>query len=165
MCFAVCPSDTAIALAVLDANLEISSTQGVRNVPIHEFFTTLGNILEPDEILTHIKIPNPVAGVKQTFLKFTLRKPIDFAIVSVAIVVALQDGRYKEARITLGGVAPTPLRAFEAEQFIKGKAVNEKTIADTAKIVVADAKPMRMNAYKVEITRTLVERALRFALQ
>ena len=165
VCFAVCPSDTAIALTALDAYLEITDAQGVRNVPIQEFFTTLGNILEPDEILTHIQIPKPAAGVKQTFLKFTLRKPIDFAIVNVAIVVTLQDGRYKEARIALGAVAPTPLRAFEAEQFIKGKAVNEKTIADTAKIVVADAKPMRMNAYKVEITRTLVERALRSVLQ
>lgn len=165
VCFAVCPSDTAIALTALDANLEISGAQGVRNVSIHKFFTTLGNILEPDEILTHIQIPKPAAGAQQAFLKFTLRKPIDFAIVSVAIFVTLQDGRYKEARIALGAVAPTPLRAFEAEQFIKGKAVNEKTIADAAKIVVADAKPMRMNAYKVEITRTLVERALRSVLQ
>ena len=165
MCFAVCPSDMATALAVLGASLEITGAQGVRNVPIHEFFTTLGNILEPDEILTNIQFPHPMQDARQVFIKFTIREPVDFAVVSVALIAALNDGVCTEARIALGAVAPTPLRAFEAEQFIKGKAVNEKTIADAAKIVVADAKPMRMNAYKVEITRTLVERALRSVLQ
>ena len=165
VCFAVCPSDTAIALTALDANLEITGAQGVRNVSIHKFFTTLGNILEPDEILTDIQIPNLPKGAKQVFLKFTLREPVDFAIVSLASVVTLHDSVCKEARIALGAVAPTPLRATEAERFIKGKAVNEKTIAEAAKIAVKGAKPMRMNAYKVEITRTLVERALRSVLQ
>ncbi len=165
VCFAVCPSDTAIALTALDANLEITGAQGVRNVPIHEFFTTLGNILEPDEILTNIQLPHPLQGARQAFIKFTLREPVDFAVVSVALIAALHDSVCKVARIALGAVAPTPLRAYEAEQFIKGKAVDEKTIADAAKIVVADAKPMRKNAYKVEVTRTLVERALRSVLQ
>jgi xanthine dehydrogenase YagS FAD-binding subunit len=164
VCFAVCPSDTAIALTALDARLEISGPQGVRNVSINEFFTTLGNILKPDELLTNIQLPNPPKGAKQAFFKFTLRKPVDFAVVSVAAVVNVQDGVCQEARIALGAVAPTPLRAFEAEEFIKGKVVGEKNIKAAARAAVKDAKPMRMNAYKVEITRTLVERALRSTL-
>jgi xanthine dehydrogenase YagS FAD-binding subunit len=164
-CFAVCPSDTAVALTALDAELEIKGPQNVRNVPINEFFTTLGNILEPDELLTRIEIPCPAAGARQVFLKFTLRKPVDFAIASVAAVVTMQDGICKDARIVLGAVAPTPVRAIASEKFLKGKVVSKKVIADAAKTAVKDAKPMRMNAYKVEITKTLVKRALLSVMQ
>ena len=75
-CFAVCHSDTAIALTALDAKLEIKSSQNVRKVPVNEFFTTRGNILETDELLTHIQIPVPAAGVRQVFHKYTLITPI-----------------------------------------------------------------------------------------
>jgi xanthine dehydrogenase YagS FAD-binding subunit len=165
VCFAVCPSDTAIALTALDASLEITGAQGIRNVSINNFFTTLGNILEPDELLTNIQLPHPPRGARQAFLKFTLRKPVDFAIVSVATVVTSLDGVCKEARIALGAVAPTPLRAIEAEECIKGQLVDEKIIASAAKTTVKDAKPMRMNAYKLEITKTLVKKALQSVLQ
>jgi xanthine dehydrogenase YagS FAD-binding subunit len=164
-CFAVCPSDTAIALTALDAKLEITGGQGVRNASINEFFTTLGNILKPDELLTNIQVPNPPKGAKQAFLKFTLRKPVDFAIASVASVITMKDGICKDARIVLGAVAPAPVRAIDSEKFLIGKAASEKGVADAAKAAVKDAKPMRMNAYKVEITKTLVKRALLTALQ
>jgi xanthine dehydrogenase YagS FAD-binding subunit len=160
VCFTICPSDTAIALSALDAELEITGQQGVRNVSINEFFTTLGNILKPDELLTKIQLPHPPKGAKQAFLKFTLRKPVDFAIVSVGTVATLHNGICKKARIALGAVAPTPLRAIEAEEFIKGKVIDEKIITAAAKAAVKDAKPMRMNAYKVEIIKALVQRAL-----
>ncbi len=164
-CFAVCPSDTAVALTALNAELEIKGPQKVRKVSVNEFFTTRGNILKPDELLTNIQLPNPPKGAKQAFLKFTLRKPVDFAIVSVASIVTLHDGICKEARIVLGAVAPIPLRAFEAEEFIKGKVVGEKNIKAAARAAVKDAKPMRMNAYKLEITKTLIKRALLPVLQ
>jgi xanthine dehydrogenase YagS FAD-binding subunit len=164
-CFAVCPSDTAIALSALGAEFQIKGPQKVRSLSVGEFFTSLGNILEPDELLTHIEIPNPAVGVRQEFLKFTIRKPVDFAIASVAAVVTMQDKICKDARIVLGAVAPTPLRAFDSEKLLKGKVAGEKTIAEAARAAVKDAKPMRLNAYKVEITRTLVKRALLSILQ
>jgi xanthine dehydrogenase YagS FAD-binding subunit len=160
-CFAVCPSDTAIALTALDAEIEIKGPQKVRKASVNEFYTTRGNILEPDELLTYIRIPDPAAGVRQTFLKFTLRKPVDFAIVSVAAAVTLQAGICKDARIVLGAVAPKPVRALDSEKCLKGKVASEEGIAEAARAAVKDAKPMRMNAYKVEITKTLVKRALR----
>jgi xanthine dehydrogenase YagS FAD-binding subunit len=164
-CFAVCPSDTAIALTALDAEIEIEGPQKVRKVSVNEFYTPRGNILEPGELLTNIQIPIPAAGVRQTFLKFTLRKPVDFAIVSVAAVVTLQDGICKDARIVLGAVAPKPVRAIDSEKCLKGKVASEEDISEAARAAVKDAKPMRMNAYKVEITKTLVKRALLPILQ
>ena len=88
-CFAVCPSDTAVALTALGARLEIKGLKKVRNVSVDEFFTSRGNILDSDELLTHIKIPKPTAGTRQELLKYTLRKPVDFAIASVATVVTM----------------------------------------------------------------------------
>jgi xanthine dehydrogenase YagS FAD-binding subunit len=164
-CFAVCPSDTAIALSALGARLKIKGPQKVRSVSVDEFFTSLGNILEPDEILTHIEIPKPAVGARQEFLKFTLRKPVDFAITSVAAVVTMQDEICKDARIVLGAVAPTPFRAVDSEKFLKGRVAGEKEIAEAARAAVKDAKPMRLNAYKVEISKTLVKRALLSILQ
>ena len=164
-CFAVCPSDTAIALSALGAEVVIKGPQKVRRVFVDEFFTPLGNSLKPDELLTHIEIPKPAAGVRQEFLKFTLRKPVDFAIASVASVVKMQDGICKDARIVLGAVAPTPVRAFDSEKLLRGRLAGEKVIAEAARAAVAHAKPMRLNAYKVEITRTLVKRSLLAILQ
>ena len=164
-CFAVCSSDTAIALSALEAELVIKGPQKVRRVFVDEFFTPLGNSLKPDELLTHIEIPRPAAGVRQEFLKFTLRKPVDFAIASVASVVTMQDEICQDARIVLGAVAPTPVRAFDSEKLLRGRVAGEKVIAEAARAAVAHAKPMRLNAYKVEITRTLVKRSLLAILQ
>jgi xanthine dehydrogenase YagS FAD-binding subunit len=164
-CFAVCPSDTAIALSALGAELLIKGPQKVRSVCVAEFFTALGNILEPDEILTHIEIPRPAVGVRQEFFKFTLRKPVDFAIASVAAVLAMQAEICKDARIVLGAVAPTPVRAVDSEKLLRGRVAGKKVIAEAAREAVKDTKPMRLNAYKVEITRTLVKRALLSIMQ
>jgi xanthine dehydrogenase YagS FAD-binding subunit len=164
-CFAVCPSDTAVALTALGARLEIKGFKKVRNVSVDEFFTSRGNILDSDELLTHIKMPKPTAGTRQEFLKYTLRKPVDFAIASVAAVVTMKDGICKDVRIVLGAAAPAPVRAVDSETLLRGKVASEKDIAAAAEAAVKDAKPMRMNAYKVEITKTLVKRALRSVLQ
>jgi xanthine dehydrogenase YagS FAD-binding subunit len=159
-CFAVCPSDTATALAVLDAHIAITGSKGTRMVPVTEFFTPLGNVLRADELVTSIQVPKPPEGSRGTFLKFTLRKPIDFAIVSVASLIIEQDGICKDARIALGAVAFRPIRATKAEDVIKGKAINEATAGEAAQEAVRGAKPLSKNGYKVEILKALVKRAL-----
>jgi xanthine dehydrogenase YagS FAD-binding subunit len=159
-CFAVCPSDMAIALTALDAKIKIQSPQGRRTVVVKDFFKTLGNVLEPDEIITEIQVPRPLDEARQTFFKFTLRKPVDFAIVSVASVIRVKDGLCQDLRIVLGAVAPIPVRATEVEQAIKGKVIDGLTAAEAAEAAVAGARPLSMNAYKIEITKTLVKRAL-----
>jgi xanthine dehydrogenase YagS FAD-binding subunit len=111
-------------------------------------------------MVTEIQIPKPQGGALQNYLKFTLREPIDFAIVSVASVVSVDNGTCTDARIALGAVAPTPVRATAAEEVLKGKPLNEVAATEAAEAAVADTKPLSMNAYKVEITKTLVKRSL-----
>ena len=159
-CFAVCPSDTAIALTALDAKISIAGVSKSRIVPVRDFFTTLGNVLKLGEMVTEIQVPRPLEKTKQTFLKSTLRKPIDFAVVSVASVLYVEDGICAEANIVIGAVAPVPIKAVTAERIIKGRAITPEAAAEAAEAAVANAKPLSMNAYKVEITKTLVRRAI-----
>jgi len=158
-CFAVCPSDTAVALTALGARIKITGSKGSRSVPIMEFFTPLGKVLQPNEVITEIQVPRPPEGAKQTFLKFTLRKPIDFAIVSVALIIALKDGICNDARIALGGVAPTPVRAIEAEKVVLGSALDAAAVEAAAEAAVKGAKPLSLNGYKIEIAKAEVRRA------
>ena len=160
-CFAVCPSDTAIALTALGAMLTAVGSEGTRTIPVEEFYTTLRNVLTPNEMITAIFIPKPSPVVRQNFLKFTLRKPIDFAIVSAASLITLEQGVCTGTRIVLGAVAHRPVRALKAEEFLKGKELTEETAAEAAELALAGAKPLSKNAYKLEIAKTLVKRAVR----
>ena len=159
-CFAVCPSDMAIALTALNAKINIAGIRGSRLVPVRDFFTTLGNVLKLGEMITEIQVPQPLGKTEQRFLKLTLRKPIDFAVVSVASVLYLKDGICAEADIAIGGVAPVPIKSEAAEQIVKGRAITPDAAAKAAETAVAGAKPLSMNAYKVEMTKTLVKRAI-----
>jgi xanthine dehydrogenase YagS FAD-binding subunit len=159
-CFAVCPSDIAIALTALDANITIAGPDGERMIPITDLYGTMGHKLEPDEILTGIQIPKVPDGNAQTFIKFRLRESVDFAVVSVASVISVVEGVCRDARIVLGGAAPIPWRSTDAEDVIRGKPLNAQAAEDAADAAVRDAKPLSKNAYKVEITRALVKRTL-----
>lgn len=159
-CFAVCPSDLAVALSALDAFVKIAGAQGYRTVSIQDLFTPLGNILSPEELITEIQIPNPPENSFQQFLKYTIRKPVDFAIVSIAALVIMEKGVCTDSRLVLGAVAPGPLRAAEAELKIKGTELDAITLEEAAVLAVKGAKLLSKNGYKVEITKTLVTNAL-----
>jgi xanthine dehydrogenase YagS FAD-binding subunit len=159
-CFAVCPSDMAIALAAMDAEIRVVGEYGERVIPIMDFYKTLGHALNPYDIACSIEVPRPPENGSQVFLKFRVKAAVDFAVVSVAIAVRMVDGLCKEARIVLGAVAPTPYRAREAEEAIQGKPLNKATVNEAAKAAVIRAKALSQNAYKIEIVKTLVRRAL-----
>lgn len=159
-CFASCPSDTAVALTALSARISIIGPKGERIVPVTDFFTPRGNILDINEIITGIQVPAPPTGTKQSFIKYTLRKPVDFAVVSVASAVSTQDGICTGAGIALGAVAPFPMRATGAEKVLIGNPLNKENIRAAAAATVMGAKPLSMNAYKVELTKTLTQRIL-----
>ncbi len=163
VCFAPFPSDMAVALSALNGTVVTNK----RKVPIDDFYIVLGNVLAPDEIVTGVEVPKPAAGVKQYFYKQAYRRAIDWALVSVASAINVTGGNVTDARITLGGVAPTPYRAVGAEASIKGKAISEATATTAGDAGVADAfpidggnKPVTSNAYKVQIASTLIKRAI-----
>lgn len=157
-CVAVCPSDLAVVLTALDATVTVSGPKGKKTIGIQDFFDPLGNVRYPDEVLTEIQIPQPSKQSTQSYLKYRLREPIDFAIVSVASVVTLEDHVCTHVRIVLGGVAPTPVRATKAEEVIKGQAIDTLTVGRAAEAAVQRAKPLAKNGYKVEIAKTLIKR-------
>jgi CO/xanthine dehydrogenase FAD-binding subunit len=158
-CLAVGPSDIGVALVALDATIVTTR----RTVGALDFFSTSATeatVLDPDEMITEIRVPRPADGAKQSFLKFTLREPVDFAIVSVASMISMKDGLCDEARIVLGAVAPSPIRAFAAEEMLKGKPTDETVAVLAAEAALAEAKPLGMNAYKTEIAKALIKRAI-----
>lgn len=158
-CFAVNPSDIAVALLAMDAAIVTTK----QTLPAHLFFkatATKSNILEADELITEIQIPKPPTGAIQRFEKFTLRKPIDFAIVSVASILTVENGICKDARIVLGAVAPEPLRARKAEEVLHGTTIDEELAEEAAEYALEGVRPLKMNHYKMEIAKALVKRAI-----
>jgi len=158
-CLAVNPSDIGIALTALDANIVTTK----RTVDAQTFFTaraTQSTLLDEDEVVKEIQILKPRNGAQQKYLKFTLRTPVDFAIVNVVAVITIEKGVCVDARIALGAVAPGPVRARAAEAVIIGQPIDEHRAAEAAEQAVAGAQPLSMNAYKVEIAKTLVKRAI-----
>ncbi|MDM7996568.1 MAG: FAD binding domain-containing protein, partial [Acidobacteriota bacterium] len=150
MCIAVHPSDVAPALIALNAKVVTNA----RTVDAENFFEVKkpGNtVLAPDEIITEIRIPTPPAGAKSAFLKFAIRKSIDFPIVNCAVLVG--GGA---PRIALNAVAPKPYRAVKAEAVLAGKPINEANAEAAGAAAVEDAKPFAANKFKVQIAKTLV---------
>jgi len=153
-CYAVHPSDVAPALIALDATIVTSR----REIGAEEFFAVKkpGNtVLECDEIITEIRIPALPEGSVSTFMKFALRKAIDFPLVNCAVMTGGDN-----PRICLGAVAPKPYRAFKAEAVIAGKTIDDALAQAAGEAVVLDAKPFSSSKYKVQIAKTLVKRAL-----
>jgi xanthine dehydrogenase YagS FAD-binding subunit len=159
-CFAVCPSDIAIALTALDSKITIAGPDGKRIIPITDLYGIMGHILKTDEIIIEIQVPKLPDNVAQTFIKFRLRESVDFAVISIASVIIFEDGICKDSRIVLGAVAPTPFRAIDAEELIKGTHLDAKIVEEAAEEAVRSAKPLSRNAYKIKITKTLVKRVL-----
>ncbi len=158
-CLAVGPSDVGTALVALNARIVTTK----RTVAAQDFFSASAmhsTILDADELIKEILVPRPADGARQRYDKFTLRKPIDFAIVSVASVMTVDDGVCKDACIVLGGVAPEPLRADKAEAVIKGRPIDGKAAAEAAEAAMEGAMPLTMNEYKAEIAKALVRRAI-----
>ena len=151
-CIAVCPSDTAPVLVALGATIVTSS----RSIAAEDFFDGLNTtVLEGDEIVTEIQIPTPASGSKQAFIKASIRRAIDFALASAAIYVTSND-----ARVVMGGVAPTPHRATGAEDAIKGQAISESVADSAAAAAVSGAVKLTTNGYRIQVAKGVVKKAV-----
>lgn len=165
-CVAVHPSDSAAALIAYDAQVRIRGEAGERTVPIGDFFTLptdehrRENTLGPGELILGFTLPAPVAGAHSVYLKAMDRKTWAFALVGVAVSVTVVQGTITDARVVLGGVAPISRRITAVELALRGAAPGTALFARVAALALEDAQPLRHNAYKVDLARTLIERAL-----
>jgi xanthine dehydrogenase YagS FAD-binding subunit len=164
-CHIVHPSDMAPALIALKAQIHLLGPQGPRSLPLEEFFVTTvqrlyqENVLERGEIITALTVPAAPEETKQVFLKSRIRQADEFSLAAVALSAQVKGGICLDCRVVLGGVSPRPYRALAAEGAVKGKALTDENIQQAAAAALAAAKPMTMNAYKLDLTRGLVARA------
>jgi xanthine dehydrogenase YagS FAD-binding subunit len=120
----------------------------------------LGNVLEPDEMITEIRVPRPAQYNRQVFIKHRVRDTIDFATVSLSLMVSMNGKTVADARLVLGAVAPGPYRATGAEAVLVGKPINDQTLENTASAAVEGAVPLSKNGYKIDIIKSLVKKSL-----
>jgi xanthine dehydrogenase YagS FAD-binding subunit len=170
LCYIVHPSDTSTALLALNAQAKVTGPGGDRTVPFDSYFhgpredVLTENVLKPGDVLTEVFIPTPAAGTKMAWTKLKDRQVYDFALVSVAAAFTVDgSGNWTDGRITLGGVAPVPYRAKVVEDALSGKDVRG-TIKQAAAQIRTVARPMSLNAYKVDIAQGLIERTVLQAL-
>jgi len=158
-CYAVHPSDTAPALIALNGSVK-TSKRIIRAENFFEVGVRKTTVLDKDEIVTEIEIPTPAVESKTVFYKFAMRKSIDFAIVNCAAMISSKGGKVRDVRICLNAVYVTPYRAIKAEAAILGKAITEENAEAAGAEAVSDAKPLKDNAYMVQIAKALVKRSI-----
>ena len=160
-CLAVNPSDMANMLYAYGARVRTS----LRELDGAVFFagsTRVKDILKPGEIVLEIVVPGPEPGTVAVYDKYRVRKSIDFAVLAVAGTYRLEDGLVKEISLVLGAVAPIPMKMTEAENYLRGKALNEEAAREAAEIALRHAIPLEMNGYKIEMAKVMVRRFLGF---
>lgn len=172
LCNAAPSADTAPPLIALGAGVKIKGLKGERVVPLEDFFVGPGeNVLQTDEILTEIQIANLPPHSAGVYLKLPARTAIDLALVGVATVLTLNATHTKivDAKIVLGAVAPTPLRARKAEGIIKGETIKDELIEKAAQAAAEEAKPISdvrgSASYRKEMVRVLTKRAIKQAAE
>ncbi|MFA0760522.1 MAG: hypothetical protein HZLCBSQH_000621 [Candidatus Fervidibacterota bacterium] len=155
--------DTLSALLALDASVRLQRRRGERLVPLTEFFVGPGQtVLQPDEVITEVLVPLPKRQSKGAFYKLAVRRYMDIAIVDVAVLLTVNsDGAIIDARIALGAVAPTPIRAYEAEERLKGYPLDELLAKEAAELARQAARPITDQRGSAEYRRLMVERLTR----
>jgi len=158
-CYAVHPSDTAPALIALGGRVNTSR----RTLDTEDLFEIKVNgttVLESDEIVIDFEIPRPPENARSTFVKFALRKTIDFPIVNCAAMISTVDDRVTQAKICLNAVYVNPYRAVRAETHLLGKTIDDATADAAGQAVISEAAPLEKNGYMVQIAKTMVKRAI-----
>ena len=158
-CVAVNSSDLAPALVALNARIRTTK----REIAAEDFFAVLvdgSTVLAGDEVVLEVDLPLPAPGTRSAFMKFALRKSIDFPVVNCAAAIATDNGVVTSARICLNSVYGLPVRVTEAETYLQGKALDLATAEQAADLAVRNNVPLLTNRYKIPIARALVKRAI-----
>lgn len=170
-CIATHPSDMCVALAVLDATVQVTGPDGDRAIPIADYHRLPGdepwrdNTLKPGELVTGIDLPAEDFTQNYTYLKLRDRLSYAFALVSIAVVMRVEDGTIAEARVALGGVAHKPWRSTEAEKLLKGQQPSPQAFGAFADALLAGAVGQGENDFKILLARKGIIRALKQAAE
>ncbi|WP_291694280.1 FAD binding domain-containing protein [Bradyrhizobium sp.] len=169
-CVATHASDLAVALAALDAEIAISSASGERQLALSDLYPLPGETTAPDsslrpgEMITAIRIVGAERfAPHSTYLKIRDRASFEFAVVSVAAALRIEDGVIAEARLAAGGVASLPWRLGRSEAALIGRAPTEQAFAAAGELAIEGARPLEGNAFKIPLLRNAVIRALQTA--
>lgn len=170
-CIATHPSDMAVAMQALEATVHIHGPKGERIVPLNDFYFVPGstpnreNVLSTGDLITYVTLPPLPDGTRSNYLKLRDRAAYEFALASAAVIVRMQNSRMEHVRIAFGGIATKPWRSFEAEKALEGKQASEDNFNAAAEAALRDARPMRDNAFKVELAKRALKRALKMVTQ
>ncbi len=170
-CIATHPSDMTVALVALDATVVVCGNSGERRIPIEQFYVAYGDdparetVLIPGELITAVELPAIPYAKRSKYLKVRDRASYEFALASAAVVMDLQGGMIREARVGLGGIATKPWRSREAEQELSGKPANDATFTAAARAALHGAKTYQYNAFKPELARRTLVRTLQMVAQ
>ncbi|MFF9851167.1 FAD binding domain-containing protein [Streptomyces litmocidini] len=160
-CVATHPSDMAVALAALDAEVRLRGADGERTVPVAAFHRLPGDrpdldtVVAPGELITGVALPAPPPGALSAYRKARDRASYAFALASVALVLTVEDGRVGHAALAFGGLAHKPWRARAAEEVLRGAPATAETFRRAADAELAAAEPLRDNGFKVPLARNL----------
>lgn len=165
-CIAVHPSDCAVALLALDAQVLVDSVRGSRRIPVAEFHRLPGetpheeHLRRRDELITAVELPAMSSLARSTYVKSRERGSYAFALASAAVVVDVRGGVVRRSRVCLGGVAPKPWRSTAAEKALQGREFDTAAIEAAAEAATRDARTRPDNAYKVDLAYGVVRQAL-----
>ena len=168
-CIATHPSDMCVALAALEAVVQVEGPDGARAIPMAEFHRLPGAHPERDttlaagEVVTAVELPAEGYAAHYTYLKLRDRLSYAFALVSVAVGLVMEGGRIGRARVALGGVAHKPWRVLAAEEALVGQAPGEAVFERAAGLLLDGAQGQGDNDFKIPLTRQAVVRALQQA--
>ena len=165
-CVATHASDVAVALVALDAEIRLASATGTRTVALADFYRLPGDTpeiehdLRPGELITEVVVPRLDWAARSTYVKVRDRQSYEFALCSAAVALDIADGRIADARVAAGGVATVPWRLPAVEAALRGTPVTEESFAAAANVAVEGAKPLSGNAFKPELLKRTIVRAL-----
>lgn len=164
-CHIVHPSTLALPVIAYGGRFRIVGPDGEREVEADKFFLTPDRnmygetVLEPNELVTHVILPR-AANVKSAHYDIKFKQSHDWPVTMATVALTMSGTTVESARVVLGAVAPIPWRSRDAEAVLKGKAITAQVAAEAAEAAVKSAKPMSQNAYKVQLARVAVERAI-----
>jgi xanthine dehydrogenase YagS FAD-binding subunit len=165
-CVATHASDLAVALVALDASIVLQSGNNSRLVKLGDFYHVPGetpdkeNQLKPGELITEIRVPRLPWARRSAYLKIRDRESYEFALASVALVLDVDANSVRDARVAVGGVGTKPWNLPNVRDALIGKPLSQPTFETAAKLASEGAKPLKYNAFKVELIQRTIVRAL-----